>query len=161
MSGGCLARRFNTSGNWLEDSEIRKGVYRSAFLDLVIHWAAPDLFKNLTPHMAKGVDARSERQELVTCFFIYCDRYMAFRHDVRKFLDSNMDELNTSAHEDRLAGMGAEFDRTMQFIRKFYQKAFYRPDGGKRVPRVRFEAIAVGTALTLRSDPALKAPSDA
>ncbi|RUV92411.1 hypothetical protein EOA88_08860, partial [Mesorhizobium sp. M5C.F.Ca.IN.020.14.1.1] len=28
-------------------------------------------------------------------------------------------------------------------------------------PRIRFEAIAVGTALALRSDPALRPPSDA
>lgn len=156
-----LFRRLNTSGKRLEDAEIRKGVYRGAFLDLVIHWAASDLFKSLTPYMAKGVDARSERQELVTRFFVYCDRYLAFRHDVRKFLDSNMEELNRSADEARLAEMGAEFERTMQFIRKFYPKAFYRPDGGKRVPRVRFEAVAVGTALALRADPKLKAPSDA
>ncbi|RWH25246.1 MULTISPECIES: DUF262 domain-containing protein [unclassified Mesorhizobium] len=155
-----LFRRLNTSGKRLEDAEIRKGVYRGPFLDLVIEEAASDLFKSLTPYMAKGVDARSERQELVTRFFIYCDRYLSFRHDVRKFLDSNMDELNKSADEARLLQMKAEFERTMQFIRKYYPKALYRPDGGKRVPRVRFEAIAVGTALALRDNPALKAPSD-
>jgi hypothetical protein len=156
-----LFRRLNTSGKRLEDAEIRKGVYQGAFLDLVVESAASDLFKSLTPFMAKGVDARSERQELVTRFFIYCDRYLAFRHDVRKFLDSNMDELNKNADKGHLSKMGVEFERTMEFVRTHYPKAFYRPDGGKRVPRVRFEAVAVGTALALRSDPDLKPVSEA
>lgn len=155
-----LFRRLNTSGKRLEDAEIRKGVYRGPFLDLVIECASSELFKSLTPQMAKGVDARSERQELVTRFFIYSDRYTAFRHDVRKFLDANMDDLNKSATDDRLRQMRQEFIATMEFIRKYYSQAFYRPEGGRRVPRVRFEAIAVGTALALRIDPKLKPPTN-
>lgn len=50
-----LFRRLNTSGKRLEDAEIRKGVYRGPFLNLVIECAGSDEFKALTPHMDKGV----------------------------------------------------------------------------------------------------------
>lgn len=155
-----LFRRLNTSGKRLEDAEIRKGVYRGPFLDLVIECASSAEFKALTPYMAKGVDAQSERQELVTRFFVYSDQYMDFRHDVRKFLDQAMDDLNRSGGAERLARMREEFMRTMMFVRANFQHAFYRPDGGKRVPRVRFEAVAVGTNLALRSKPNLANPPD-
>ncbi|MER9973430.1 DUF262 domain-containing protein [Mesorhizobium sp. M0085] len=153
-----LFRRLNTSGKRLEDAEIRKGVYRGPFLDLVIECAASPEFKALTPHMAKGVDAQSERQELVTRFFVYSDRRMEFRHDVRRFLDEAMNDLNRSVDDAELARMRNEFMRTMSFIRANFLGAFYRPDGGKRVPRVRFEAVAVGSNLALREQPTLVDP---
>jgi hypothetical protein len=151
-----LFRRLNTSGKRLEDAEIRKGIYQGPFLDLVVDCAASDLFKTITPHMAKGVDARSERQELVTRFFIYSDFYMEFRHDVRKFLDEKMDQFNESSTPSRLKKMRREFDLALSFVRSNYPNAFYRSDGGRRVPRVRFEAVAVGTNLALRAKPKLE-----
>jgi hypothetical protein len=51
--------------------------------------------------------------------------------------------------------MRHEFERTMSVVKKNYPKGFYRTDKGRRVPRVRFEAVAVGTALALRHNPNL------
>src|SRR3546814_4140503 len=82
--------------------------------------------------MAKGVDARSERQELVTRFFVYSDRYHDFRHDVRRFLDIAMDKLNKTACESDISRMRDEFIRTMKFISANFPSACYRPDGGRR-----------------------------
>src|SRR3546814_19287031 len=93
--------------------------------------------------MAKGVDARSERQELVTRFFFYSDRYHDFRHDVRRFLDIAMDKLNKTASESDISRMRDEFIRTMKFISANFPSAFYRPDGGRRVPRVRLDRKSV------------------
>src|SRR3546814_16607172 len=100
--------------------------------------------------MAKGVDARSERQELVTRFFVYSDRDHDFRHDVRRFLEIAMGKLNKTASESDISRMRDEFIRTMKFISANFPSAFYRPDGGRRVPRVRFEAIAVGDRKSTR-----------
>lgn len=150
-----LFRRLNTSGKKLEDAEIRKGVFKGPFLDLVIAAAASKEFSAVTPHMGGGVDTESERQELTTRFFVYADRYMQFKHDVRRFLDATMADLNRRCSPQTIAELRGEFDRVMRFIAKHYPRGFYRTESGKIVPRVRFEAVAVGTALALRQDPNL------
>src|SRR3546814_19401223 len=88
-------------------------------------------------------------------FFVYSDRYHDFRHDVRRFLDIAMDKLNKTASESDISRMRDEFIRTMKFISANFPSAFYRPDGGRRVPRVRFEAIAVGAKLALSNQPTI------
>jgi hypothetical protein len=148
-----LFRRLNTSGKLLEDAEIRKGAYRGPFLDLVIDRASSDLFKRVTPHIGGRTDPESERQELVTRFFVYCERYTEFRHDVRKFLDASMMEFNRSMSPGRRDRMQQEFNRTINFITDNYPRGFYRSEKSRLVPRVRFEAVSVGTALALRRNP--------
>ena len=145
-----LFRRLNTSGKRLADAEIRKGVYKGPFLDLVIESAKSDLFVGLTPRIGGKIDPASERQELVTRFYIYTLRYRSFNHDVRRFLDENMAALNKVSKKG-LEDLRQLFNRTMMFIKKHYPNGFYRVDGFNRVPRVRFEAVAVGTALALTS----------
>lgn len=147
-----LFRRLNTSGKMLQDSEVRKGAFRGVFLDLVIECAASPVFHEVTPQIAGRVDPESERQELVTRFFVYGKRYRDFRHDVRRFLDNTMVEFNETLSASDIAEMRAEFNQTMNFILRNYPKAFYREQKGRRVPRVRFEAVSVGTALALRQN---------
>src|SRR3546814_1758783 len=86
-------------------------------------------------------------------------RYHDFRHDVRRFLDIAMDKINKTASESDISRMRDEFIRTMKFISANFPSAFYRPDGGRRVPRVRFEAIAVGANLALRMKPTITDPA--
>jgi hypothetical protein len=151
-----LFRRLNTSGKMLQDAEIRKGAFRGPFLDLVISSAQSQLFHRVTPHIGGRAEPNSERQELVTRFYVYGSRYLEFRHDVRKFLDSSMATFNRTVTQSQLDIMRSEFDRAMQFILNNYPKAFYRSERGKLVPRVRFEAIAVGTLLALRENSQLR-----
>lgn len=151
-----LFRRLNTSGQRLQDAEIRKGAYQGPFLDLVIESAGSQLFKELTPHMGGKVDPRSERQELVVRFYIYSEAYYEFSHDVRKFLDLKTAEFNKKMSADKINVLKVEFERTMTFIKKNYPHGFYKSETGRRVPRVRFEAVAVGTNLALREKPSLK-----
>jgi Protein of unknown function DUF262 len=151
-----LFRRLNTSGQRLQDAEIRKGAYQGPFLDLVLRCAANATFDALTRHMTGKIDPENEKQELVTRFFVYSERYLDFKHDVRKFLDLNMVALNKTLNRRKAAVLEKEFDRTMRFISDTFPRAFYRNDNSRRVPRVRFEAVAVGTNLALRAAPDLK-----
>jgi Protein of unknown function DUF262 len=151
-----MFRRLNTTGKKLHDSEIRKGAYQGSLLTLILECANSALFKELTPRISKASDADSERQELVTRFFVYSDHYEDFRHDVQRFLDSRLIEGNKSLSSDDLNRMSLEFDRTMKFIKANYPYAFYRTDKAATLPRVRFEAVAVGTCLALRAKPKLK-----
>jgi hypothetical protein len=147
-------RRINTSGKKLADAEVRKGAYRGPFLDLVLASADLPMFKKLCPGIKPGADPVgrdpvSERQELATRFFVYSDYYKTFTHDVRRFLDTKMGELN-KREPNEIERMRAEFVRTMEFINEFCPDAFRRTPNTHQVPRVRFEAVAVGFLLALR-----------
>jgi hypothetical protein len=149
-----LFRRLNTSGKRLQDSEIRKGAFQGPFLNLIVTCADSKLFTELTPTLGGYKDSRGERQELVTRYFVYLDHYQKFQHDVRRFLDNHVVTANKSYTGAKLQSLADEFDRTMNFVRQHFKTGFYKTEGGRTVPRVRFEAIAVGTALALRQNPA-------
>jgi hypothetical protein len=150
-----LFRRLNTTGKSLHDAEIRKGAFRGDFLNLILECADSALFKSLSPKISKSADPESERQELVTRFFIYADLYTEFKHDVRRFLDLNVIRLNKTITPDEIRSRRDEFTNTMKFIASNFPAAFYRKGKGGTLPRVRFEAMAVGTCLALRAKPDL------
>jgi hypothetical protein len=57
-----LFRRLNTSGKKLADAEIRKGVYKGPFLDLVVASAQSDVFLDLTPSIGGKISPTAERR---------------------------------------------------------------------------------------------------
>jgi len=150
-----LFRRLNTSGKTLHDAEIRKGAFRGPFLDLIIECASSDVFRRLSPKISKASDATSERQELTTRFFVYSDFYKDFRHDVRRFLDQAVINGNRHASAASLAAKRDEFNHVMGFIETHFPHGFYRTIKSATLPRVRFEAVSVGTCLALRQNPDL------
>lgn len=162
-----MFRRINTSSKPLTEAEIRKGAYRGPFLDLVLDCSERKTFKDLMPvpkSQKRGKtgfsdpkkDQASERQELVARFFVYLEHYHEFVHDVAKFIDKRFILFNRQMGTDvHLAQSKSwEFDRAIDFIAREMPRAFFR-DNANQVPRVRFEAISVGTALALRTSPDL------
>ncbi|RUV95259.1 MULTISPECIES: DUF262 domain-containing protein [unclassified Mesorhizobium] len=153
-----LFRRINTSSKQLTEAEIRKGAYQGPFLDLVVECANRDVFKELAPGTGSrgNRNPESERQELVARFFVYSISYKDFVHDVRRFIDNHFKQLNETLSQADIAAMSTEFDSVMNFIARNASNAFFRTDKTKQVPRVRFEAIAVGVCLALRQVPNLE-----
>lgn len=153
-----LFRRVNTSSKQLSEAEIRKGAYQGPFLKLVLECSNRRVFVDMVPGKGSrgNQNPESERQELVTRFFIYSDRYRDFTHDVRKFLDRHFREFNANLTEAELAAKSDEFDTVMNFINSASPRAFFRPGNTKQVPRVRFEAVSVGVCLALRERPDLE-----
>lgn len=147
-----LFRRLNTSSKTLSDAEIRKGAYQGRFLSLVMECANDSTFRELAPGSGSRGNANpeSERQELVTRFFVYLDHRDEFTHDVRKFLDHHFKRFNASITRDEARDKKREFNFVMSFIQRHMPAAFFRTERTKQVPRVRFEAISIGTALALR-----------
>ncbi|MBZ9850462.1 DUF262 domain-containing protein [Mesorhizobium sp. CA14] len=152
-----LFRRINTSSKQLSDAEIRKGAYQGPFLDLVIDCANREVFKLLAPGKGSrgNKNWESERQELVARFFVYSNYYKLFTHDVRRFIDNYFKKYNQGLTPNEASAMSAEFDRVMNFIADNSANAFFRNEKTQQVPRVRFEAISVGTCLALRERPEL------
>ncbi|WP_182422285.1 DUF262 domain-containing protein [Aureimonas sp. ME7] len=155
-----LFRRVNTSSKQLTEAEIRKGAYQGPFLDLVVKCANTSLFKRLAPGKGSrgNPNPESERQELVARFFVYSKFYQEFTHDVRKFIDRKFRTFNKDLTNNDISRMADEFNLVMAFIDALNPKAFFR-ENTQQVPRVRFEAIAVGACLALREKPELE-PKD-
>ena len=166
--------RINTGGTTANDAEIRRGSLPGPFMDLVVELAANAAFVQLTPISAELVDKR-EREELVTRFFAYLNGFDAtanngegdiptYREEPRRFFFQFVKETNErialeqehGQQSPTITAMRAEFESTLAFIQTVSPNGFTKSDTGKQVPRVRFESIAVGSALALRADPTVR-----
>jgi len=145
--------RLNTGGSKLTPMEQRIGSKSGKFIDFVrkLPSLVPD-FYDLCP-LSESRLKRKEDQELVLRFFAYKDRYRAFDHRVDQFLDKYLDEMNTSNFDE--VKYRKIFEDMLGFVRKNFPLGFRKSQGNNSVPRIRFEAIAVGAALALEKDPTL------
>lgn len=138
------------SGMRLNPMEVRRGAYQGPFLDFVEEMASNKLFKELCPLSRVRLDNRDDH-ELILRFFAYRDNYLNFDHSVTNFVN------------DYLKGQGEVFDRVL--LQEQFEKmlnlvsisplGFRKMTNQKSVPRVRFEAIAVGASLALEIKPDL------
>jgi len=93
---------------------------------------------------------------MILRFFAYLERAELFEHEVDPFLTGYLKDMN-----DKLASVDAEgqkelmgeykkrFDNMVAFVKEHFPYGFRKEPNHKTVPRVRFEAIAVGTAFAL------------
>lgn len=155
--------RINRSGTTANEAEVRRGSLPGPVTDLIKEIAESPNFVEMTPLTKKAVDQR-EREELVTRFFAYTDtndtdngRFPGYRDRPKKFLFEYLKSANERAEKDEnvVDLMRAEFERMLSFVEASFPQKFQKPAGGRTVPRVRFEAIAVGSALALRKNPEL------
>lgn len=163
--------RINTGGTTANDAEIRRGSIPGPFMDLVVELANDPTFVELTPISQQLVDKR-EREELVTRFFAYLDSFdpalndgegdiATYKEEPRRFYFSFVKEMNdriateleTDGTSPTIDAMRADFASTLAFILEASPHGFTKSETGNQVPRVRFESIAVGSALALRADP--------
>lgn len=161
--------RINRSGTTANEAEIRRGSLPGPVTDLIKELAESPRFTAMTPLSKKAIDQR-EREELVTRFFAYTDtndtaqgRFPGYRDRPKKFLFDYLKEANNraEANEDDVVGkMRDEFERMMAFVKASFPSGFRKPSAKQAIPRVRFEAIAVGSALALRENPDLDVDSD-
>lgn len=168
--------RINTGGSTATDAEVRRGSLPGPFMDLIIELAKSSEFIRLTPINTKLADKR-EREELVTRFFAYLESFDRkaiaadgglgdipdYKEEPRRFYFMFIKAMNERALREieekeksaMLIAMSAEFKRVLAFVEKVSPHGFTKTATGSQVPRVRFESIAVGSALALRADPSL------
>jgi hypothetical protein len=164
--------RINTGGTTANEAEVRRGSLPGPFMDLVIELAIDADFVALTP-VSEGLVAKREREELVTRFFAYLESFdpaldagngdiPKYKEEPRRFYFAFVSEMNKFLERNpvKIAEMRLEFDRMLKFVCLVSPNGFTKSKTGNQVPRVRFEAIAVGSALALRADASLfeKAP---
>ena len=152
--------RINKSGTIANEAEIRRGSLPGPATELIRKLAESDTFIAATPMSQAAVDQR-EREELTTRFFAYLEgwdtpngRFPNYRDRPKKYLYDYLKRANDAAlaHPELIADMRAEFDRMLVFVGQRFENGFRKTATANTVPRVRFEAIAVGTAIALRDN---------
>ncbi|HEY8746606.1 MAG TPA: DUF262 domain-containing protein [Tepidisphaeraceae bacterium] len=152
-----IFERINTGSQALTDMEVRWGMHDSPFLKFIRACSENPLFAKLAPLNDAAVKRR-ERQEFVLRFFAYLENYRKFDRKVVDFLNEYLAGVQKRFVEDvELQGaMQEEWDRMLAFVRDHFPNGFSKAKGYVRTPRIRYEAISVGTALALREKPELK-----
>ncbi|MHC0504713.1 GmrSD restriction endonuclease domain-containing protein [Achromobacter aegrifaciens] len=146
--------RLNSGGSKLTSMEIRRGVEDGPFMRMVTECAGNKLFKEMVPLSERNAK-RKEYEELALRYFAYANNYKAFQKSVDEFLTSYLKDRNEHVTEDQTQSMIAEFVRSLQFVQNHFPNGFKR-ESYRTVPRIRFEAIAVGVTLALRLEPDLQ-----
>ncbi|MGI3428483.1 DUF262 domain-containing protein [Providencia stuartii] len=155
-----LFERINSGSDILKDMEVRKGSELGStdlYMKVIRPCSEIPLFKELAP-LSMAKEKRDERLEFTLRFFAYLDNYMGFEHSVREFLNSYMDK-NREVDEAEQNTMFDEFNNVLCFVNKYFPAGFRKTIAAKSTPRVRFESLAVGTALALRENKNLE-PKD-
>lgn len=145
--------RLNSGGSKLTTMEVRRGVEDGPFMKMLTELAGNQLFKDMVPLSDRNAK-RKEYEELALRYFAYANNYKAFQKSVDTFLTDYLRDRNEHVKPPELEAMSAEFVGILEFIRTYFPNGFLR-NGYTTVPRIRFEAMAVGATLALREQPQL------
>ena len=148
--------RLNSGGTPIKAMEQRRGGKDGKFLEFIEICAADRSFTELCP-VSIVRQKRQEPLELLLRYFAYCDKYENFDKRVDEFLDDYLDIANAelAAKPDAVENLQNQFNSMLVFVGKNFPFGFRKDANNKSVPRIRFEAIAVGTTLALRENPNL------
>lgn len=151
-----IFRRVNEGGKRLEPAEIRKGKFiGNNFYSFILEMSESKEFNKLFSATKQTDKLRGEKEELVSRFFALSNNYHNFVHSVKGFLDEYIIETSKIFDNTKKEEMKNELFRTLEFVETNFPTGFRKSTNSKSIPRVRFEAIAVGTNLALRANPTL------
>lgn len=145
--------RLNSGGTRLTTMEVRRGVVDGPFMKFITECAANEAFKALVPLNERNAK-RKEYEEFVLRYFAYLNNYQGFQKSVDDFLTDYLRSKNGNFLDAEREAMLGEFVRMLNFVSQYFPNGFKRT-GYTTVPRIRFEAIAVGLSLALREKPDL------
>ncbi|SDC84238.1 Protein of unknown function DUF262 [Paracidovorax valerianellae] len=146
--------RLNSGGTKLTSMETRRGVEDGPFMAFITECARTALFKEMVKLSDRNA-SRKEHEEFALRYFAYANNYLNFRKSVVDFLDEYLKDGNEHATTEILGTLAAELQQTLEFVKQHFPCGFKR-EGHTTVPRIRFEAIAVGVTLALREQPDLQ-----
>lgn len=160
-----MFNRINTSGTKANEAEVRRGALPGPMSDLVQQCAENDEFVRMTP-LPKLAVAEREREELVVRFFTYLESaalvdgsvvFDGWKDRPREYIYDFVKSANARGSDNpaMIEGLRDEFVRMLGFVDRNFRTGFRKSLTATQVPRVRFEAIAVGVGLALRQRPEL------
>mgnify|MGYP001195849402 CR=1 FL=1 len=146
-----LFERLNTGGVSLTDQEIRSCIFRGSFNEFLERMAKNEDFTKVVL-LPTNKNKDGTREECVLRFFAFLNCYKKFEHSVVDFLNGYMKSASSAFDYP----LGEEvFVATFAALRKALPKGITR--GRKITPVNLFEAVAVGAALAIKRNGALKA----
>lgn len=154
--------RLNSGGTPLNSMEKRFGSSEQPFYQFLLRLTQdlapkdkPSQFKRLCP-ISEARQRRAEYSELLLRFFAYANDYENFNHRVDEFLENYVDKTT-----DGFNNLQKELQQVLNYIEQtFGVLGFRKREKDTSVPRIRFEALAVGAALALRKNPKLSTNQD-
>lgn len=151
-----IFRRVNEGGDRLVPAEIRKGKFiGNGFYDFILRMSETHEFSRLFSSSKNLDKLRGEKEELVSRFYALSNNYQNFVHSVKGFMDEHIIRSKDDFNAAREIELKTEFVNTLNFVETYFQNGFKKSDTAKSIPRVRFEAIAVGANLALKEKPDL------
>lgn len=147
-----MFERINTGSQELKASEIRRGAYSGKFSTFLERCAADEDFNRLCP-MSENSKSRREREELVVRYFAYSEKYQEFKHSVKGFLNDYLIEMNKRNYDEEV--LWDNFKRMLLYVENSFKGGFAKTRSATSTPRVRFEALAIGSNLALMANPRL------
>ena len=154
-----IFNRINSTGKKLTPAEIRKGSFlNNKFYDFILECVEYPEFKDLFSAVKENDKLRGGKEELITRFFAYTEKYTEFDHSVKEFLDDYIKEKGESFYDEENAKKSEMLKDALTFISKYFPNGFRKSATSKSIPKVRFESIAVGVSLALKENPNLENP---
>lgn len=148
-----MFERINTGSQELKASEIRRGAYSGKFSKFIERCASDEQFIRLCP-ISESSKSRREHEELVLRYFAYSERYSEFKHSVQGFLNEYLVEMNAA---DYIEGeLWQSFKNMLAFVELSFEGGFAKSVNATSTPRVRFEALAIGSNLALLANPEIR-----
>lgn len=156
-----IFKRINTGGELATPSEARRGSYNGLFKDFLEECVKNPKFIDLAPR-TKLTEDRYEGFELVTRFFAYSDSYDSnfseYDGNVSIFMDKYIEQMNAKCLKD--ISIIPKYKQTFELMLSYAEcslgkRGFRKTPTGKSTPRARFEALAIGINMALKTNPAL------
>lgn len=157
-----MFERINTGSKVANPGEVRRGALRGPFQELIEDLAKDHLFAELAPVSAKSNNERVP-EELVTRFFGYGDGLDDYKDSPARFIFEYTKRMNQAFADDPSLEQAyrERFQRMLTFVKANFPNGFKKAVEANTTPRVRFEAIAIGSDLALSEKPQLvDAPVD-
>lgn len=146
-----LFDRINTSSLKANPSEIRSGSEQlNPVMQLILELSKDKTFLELIDLSQKKLD-RKENEELTARFFAYSHRYKEFKHSVNEFVTDFVKIYGEKSVKEIKKEFEKEFKNTFSFIKNHFPENVFK-NKSNQTPRVRFEALAVGTNLALKQN---------
>jgi len=154
-----IFNRINSTGKKLSPAEIRKGSFlNNKFYDFILECINYPEFLSLFSAAKEDEKLRGDKEELITRFFAYTEKYTEFEHSVKEFLNDYIKEKGDTFNDAEKTEKTKIIKDTLAFITQYFPNGFRRTATSKSIPKVRFESIAVGTSLALKENPSLANP---
>ncbi|MDI9364505.1 MAG: DUF262 domain-containing protein [Flavobacterium sp.] len=146
--------RINTGSLNLTPAEVRKGAFaKNKFYLFILKTIESPLFNTLFTSKKEEDKLRGSKEELLSRFFAYSEDYLSFEHSVRHFIDLYISRKGKNGFNE--TEKLEEFNRTFEFIKKHLPNGLKKSATSNTIPKVRFEALTVGTNLALKEKPNL------